>query len=531
MAAEQGIETDARQRLSVRSVFVRVLVDAITSFNHPASQIGFQAFYGSSSELCGQSAMSKPSFYWYDLETSGTEPRWDRIVQFAGLRTDMDLNPIDDEYCTYVRLADDVLPSPGAAMVTGITPQLCQDQGIDEWQALSRVLQIFSQPNTCVTGFNSLRFDDEFTRFGLYRMLLEPYAREWQHGNSRWDIIDLVRATGALRRDGIEWPVNEDGLPVYNLERMTQANNLEHGQAHDAMSDVHATIGLARLIKKAQPKLFSYYFDLRAKKRSRALLEPYGARLCLHVSGMYPRERFGSAPVISICRHPTNSNSIVVADLSQEIDSLLTWDADAIRERLFKVGATERPPLKEVRINRAPFLAGIEVLTEENWSRLGYNRKVIEERARRLRQPAITAKIARVYRRQAQEAAADPEAALYDAFLQDSDRKRAEALQAQLQEGGWSDLDYDDERLKTLAERLKARSFPHQLTETERGDWHEFVRSKLHAADAPWRTLARFRQEIEDERAKLATTPDPRREQILQALSDHAVHLEAQYAR
>jgi exodeoxyribonuclease-1 len=474
--------------------------------------------------------MSKPSFYWYDLETSGIESRWDRVVQFAGLRTDMDLNPVGEEYSTYVRLADDVLPSAGASMVTGITPQLCRDKGIDEWQALSRILEIFSQPNTCVAGFNSLRFDDEFTRFGLYRMLLEPYAREWQHGNSRWDIIDLVRAAGALRRDGIEWPVNEAGLPVYNLELMTRANNLEHGQAHDAMSDVHATVALARLIKKAQPKLFSYYFDLRAKKRSRALLEPYGARLCLHVSGMYPRERFGSAPVISICRHPTNANSIIVADLSQEIDSLLTWEPDKIRERLFKVGASERPPLKEVRINRAPFLAGIEVLTEENWSRLGFDRKVIEERWRRLRQPAVVQKIAQVYRQQTQEAARDPEAALYDAFLKDSDRQRCTALQASLREGAWTDLDYDDGRLKTLAQRLKARSFPQLLDDTERGDWHEFVRSKLHASDAPWRTLARFRQEIGEEQAKLTTTPDPRREQILQALHDHAEYLEAQYS-
>lgn len=474
--------------------------------------------------------MTKPTFYWYDLETSGTQPRWDRIVQFAGLRTDMDLNPVGDEYCTYVRLPDDVLPSPAASMVTGITPQLCQEQGIDEWQALSRVLKIFSQPNTCVAGFNSLRFDDEFTRFGLYRMLLEPYAREWQHGNSRWDIIDLVRATGALRRDGIEWPVNDEGLPAYNLELMTRANNLEHGQAHDAMSDVHATIGLARLLKQAQPKLFNYYFDLRSKKRSRSLLEPYGARLCVHVSGMYPRERFGCAPVISICRHPTNSNSIVVADLSQDIDSLLSWEPEAIRERLFTVGATDRPPLKEVRINRAPFVAGIEVLTDENWSRLQFNRKVIEERARRLRQPAIAQKIARVYRQQAHDASPDPEAALYDAFLQDGDRERCLALQESLRQGIWQDLDFDDGRLITLAQRLKARSFPQLLDDAERGDWHEFVRTKLQAADAPWRTLSGFHQELGEQRQEIDVAPDPRREQILQALEDHAAQLEVRYA-
>ena len=188
------------------------------------------------------------SFYWYDLETSGTDPKWDRIVQFAGVRTDEALEVVGDEYCTYVHLPDDVLPSPQASLVTGITPQRTHAEGVSETQALVRINEIFSAPNTCVVGYNSLRFDDEFMRYGLYRNMLDPYAREFRQGNSRWDLIDLVRATGALRRDGIEWPEDEDGLPVYRLEVLTAANGIAHGHAHDAMSDVHATIGMARLL-------------------------------------------------------------------------------------------------------------------------------------------------------------------------------------------------------------------------------------------------------------------------------------------
>jgi exodeoxyribonuclease I len=474
-------------------------------------------------------SQNKPSLYWYDLETSGIEARWDRIVQVAGMRTDLDLNPLGDEFCTYVALPDDVLPSPAASLVTGITPPLTVREGITEWQALSQLQKIFAQPQTCVAGFNSLRFDDEFIRFGFYRLLLDPYAREWQNGNSRWDIIDLVRATGALRRDGIEWPTNEEGLPVYNLELMTRANNLEHGNAHDAMSDVRATIALARLLKKAQPRLFQYYFDQRSKKRSRSLLEPYGERVCLHVSGMYPRERYCAAPVVSICRHPTNANSIVVADLHQDIDSLLTWQPEEIGARLFESGHHARPPLKEVRVNRAPFLAGIEVLTDENWSRLGYDRKIIKERARRLRAPGIAQKIARVYRNRTLDTAADADAALYDAFLQDRDRDRCASLQRALAQGEWLDLDYEDARLKTLAPRLKARSFRKLLTPQEEADWVDTVRTKLHARDVPWRTLAGFRQEIASELAALNEAPDPRRQQILAELEAHADMLEGKY--
>lgn len=432
------------------------------------------------------------TFYWYDLETSGTDPRWDRIVQFAGFRTDLDLNSIGDEYSTYVRLPDDVLPDPQATLITGITPERTQREGTSEFEALDRIHALFARPGTCVAGFNSLRFDDEFIRFGLYRMLMDPYQREWRNDNSRWDIIDLVRATGALRRDGINWPTNEEGLPSYRLEEMTRANDLDHGQAHDALSDVRATVALARLVKSAQPRLFEYYLGHRYKKQIKALLEPFGARLCLHVSGMYPRERYCSAPVISICRHPTNSNSIVVADLSQNVEPLLELTPEDIRARLFAPGGTDRPPLKEIRINRCPFVAGLEVLTDENWSRIGFDRRAIEERHRRLRRPGIAQKIMRVYADRGMGDAVDPDAALYDAFLQDADRSRCETFHRTVKEGGWVDLDYADQRLHVLSKRLKARSFPERMSPEESAEWRRFVRDKLTAAEAPWRTLESY---------------------------------------
>ncbi len=472
----------------------------------------------------------QPSFYWYDLETSGTAPRWDRIVQFAGFRTDLDLNPIGDEFCTYVRLPDDVLPNPTATLVTGITPGIAQREGVSEWEALSHIHALFSQPKTCVVGYNSLRFDDEFIRFGFYRLLMDPYSREWRNSNSRWDIIDLVRATGALRRDGVEWPTTPEGHPAYNLELMTKANGLEHGNAHDALSDVRATVALARLIKTAQPKLFDYYLKARYKKEVRKLLEPYGARLCLHVSGMYPRERHCCAPIVSICRHPTNNNSIVVADLSQDIEGLLSLRPEELRENLFTPGAVDRPPLKEIRVNRCPFVAGIEVMTDENWSRIGFDRRDVEARARRLRQPGVAQKIARVYSQRREAVAADVDAGLYDSLPQDADRSRCLSFQQHLHEGRWLDLDYDDKRLHTLAERLKARSFAELLDADEAQRWREFVHDKLNAADVPWRTLDTYAQDIEAARSAPQAQADPARAAaLLEELTNHARGLRERY--
>lgn len=473
------------------------------------------------------------SLYWYDLETTGTNPRWDRIVQFAGLRTDMDLEPIGDEYCTYVQLPDDVLPDPDATLVTGITPALIAARGgISEWRVLSRVQEIFSEPQTCVTGYNSLRFDDEFIRYGFYRMLLDPYAREWQNNNSRWDIIDLVRACGALRREGIVWPTTPEGQPVYKLELLTKANGIEHANAHDALADVRATIAIAKLIKTAQPRLYDYYFNHRNKKQVKNLLEPFGERICLHVSGMYPRERYCSAPVISICRHPTNSNSIIVADLSQDIEPLLHWSSEQIQENLFKPGAEQRPPLKEIRINRCPFVAVLEVMTEENFSRIGFDVKTIEERKQRLLKAGIAKKIARVYRAREHEVAIDPEAALYDAFLQDADRSRCASLQSELRNDVWLDLDFDDKRLGSLSTRLKARSFRQLLSVEEVADWREFVGQKLHSTQAPWLTLPVLVQRVQALQAQSlngSTAQSERRSRLLDVLAEHANMLMQRY--
>ncbi len=466
------------------------------------------------------------SFYWYDLETSGTDPKWDRIVQFAGLRTDMDLNPLEDEYSTYVALADDVLPNPEAVLVTGITPQLTHQRGIPEAQALRRINDIFAMPGTCVVGYNSLRFDDEFTRYGLYRNLMDPYAREWQQGNSRWDLLDLVRAAGALRREGIVWPEDEQGLPVYRLEVLTQANGIAHTQAHDAMSDVRATVAMARLIKQQQPKLFDYYFSLRQKKAVRALLEPHGARLCVHVSALYPRTRSGVGPIISLARHPTNANSLIVVDLAEDIEPLLRMRSEEIAAKLFTADPAERPPLRELRINRCPFVAPLEVVADADAARLGLDLKQIKARARRLQQPGLADKIANAYRHRDLPASTDPDAGLYDRFLLDEDRSRCQSLHTTLAEGRWQDMDFADQRLRVLAQRMKARSYPALLEADEQSNWQQFVASKLTQA-GDWQTLAEFESRLQALAA--AEHNSPAAQALLGSLAEHAVDIRTRY--
>ncbi len=304
------------------------------------------------------------TFYWHDYETFGIDPQRDRAVQFAGLRTDADFNVIEDPLVIYCKPAPDCLPHPDACLITGITPQLAEQKGVCEAEFIGQIHQQLAQPNTCTLGYNNLRFDDEVTRNCLYRNFYDPYAREWQNGNSRWDIIDVVRAARALRPEGIKWPVNEDGRPSLRLDQLTIANGITHESAHDALSDVYATIGMAKLVMQAQPKLFQFLLQYRGKAKVLELLQLGSFKPVVHISGKYTTVKNCLAIVLPICKHPTNNNGIIVYDLSIDPEPLLTLSIEDIQQRLFIAtddlpeGVT-RIPLKTVHINKCPVLAPV----------------------------------------------------------------------------------------------------------------------------------------------------------------------------
>jgi exonuclease I len=262
------------------------------------------------------------TFFWHDYETFGAQPRYDRPAQFAGIRTDAELNEIGEPVMWYCQPAGDYLPDPQSCLITGITPQQCLEQGMPEAQFAARIEAELAQAGTVGVGYNTIRFDDEITRFMFWRSLIDPYAREWQNGCGRWDLLDVVRMVYALRPEGIVWPKKEDGSPSFKLEDLARANGLLHEKAHDALSDVRATIGLARLIRKVQPRLFDFAFALHKKDR---VLQEMGlpadaahARPFLHVSGMIRPERGCITVMWPLATHPTNKNEIICWDLTQD---------------------------------------------------------------------------------------------------------------------------------------------------------------------------------------------------------------------
>ena len=469
--------------------------------------------------------MTTDTFYWHDYETWGTDPRRDRPAQFAGQRTDTDLNPVGDPLVLYCRPADDCLPQPEACLITGITPQRAAAQGVPEADLAAAVASELGRPGTCGAGYNSMRFDDEVTRHLLYRNLYDPYAREWQNGNSRWDLIDALRLAHALRSDGIEWPraegEAENGAVSFRLERLTAANGIEHRGAHDALADVRATIALARLLKTCQPRLFDYTLGLRDKRRVEELLAP--REPLLHVSARYPAAMGCIAPVLPVARHPTVGNGVIVFDLRRDPEALLDLDAEAIRVRLFTPVADlpdglERIPLKTVHVNRAPVLAPMATLTAQAAERWAIDPALVARHAARLKAAAkdVEAKVCAVHAERDLVPETDPDLMLYSGgFFSNADRRELDRARAMTPEAlAGAHLRFQDPRLPQMLLRYRARNWPHTLSRDERRAWDDDRRRRLTQAGAAGSlTLDAYRKALSNLAASCAGSPE--REAIL----------------
>jgi exodeoxyribonuclease-1 len=426
------------------------------------------------------------SFYWHDYETWGLSSSLDRPSQFAGIRTDMDFNIIGEPDMFYCRLSDDYLPNPEPAIITGITPDITQAEGIPEYEFARRINKQFSQANTCIVGYNTIRFDEEFTRYLFYRNFYDPYEYTWKNSSSRWDIIDLVRAAYALRPNGIVWPKNEQGVVSFRLELLTQANGISHEQAHDATSDVYATIAMAKLIKEKCPKLFNYYFELRNKNKVKALIDVDKMTPLVHVSGMFGAIRGNSGLVAPITWHPTNTNAVAVVDLSQNISPLMQLPVDEIRQRLYtrhdELGDKLPIPLKLVHINKCPFLAIEKTLLPENAERLGIDQTACHTNLEILKHhPQLADVVSEVFE---QERTFDHhdnvDTMLYDGFFSFEDKKAFARIRNSAPENlAKLKSISSDKRFNDLFFRYRARNFPAALSKEEREKWQEYKQSVL----------------------------------------------------
>lgn len=473
--------------------------------------------------------MSTHTFLWHDYETFGKNTRTARPAQFAAILTDMDLNEIGVPIEIFCQPAPDFLPEPEACLITGITPQHCLKKGLPEYEFATVIEQAFSQPNTIGVGYNTIRYDDEITRFMFWRNLIDPYAREWQNGCSRWDIIDLARVTYALRPDGVNWPKNEQEKVSFRLTDLTEANGIIHDGAHDAVSDVRATIALARLIKQKQPKLFDFYFKLRLKSQVSDEIGMHltPARPFLHLSSMYPAENAHMALVFPLAMHPTNKNEVIVWNCAYDPSDLFTLDAEQIKQRLFS-RADELPegltrlPIKTIHLNKSPVvIQNLKVLSVDALERchldLELNLKHASIVANSLQKNNLNHIWASVFERNF--VAGDVDESIYNGFIGNDDRRTLNQLRTLNSEQlSQSKINFSDNRLEELLLRYKARNHPGILNEEEFETWQKHCGERLHQGKDGALTLAVFFEQLN----ALSEVVTESQKSVLQSLYDYA---------
>lgn len=455
---------------------------------------------------------AKQTFFFYDLETSGLDPKRHRIMQFAGIRTDMELNQIGDSIDIKVALNEDVLPSPGAIMVTGITPQQTQEEGYSEAEFCKIAHDQICIEGTIMVGFNSVRFDDEFMRYTFYRNFYDPYEWCWMQGRSRWDLLDVVRLTRAIRPDGIEWPVDNEGKATNRLELITKVNGIDHFKAHDALSDVEALIAVAKLIKQKQPKLFAYMLSMRDKYKVKELVNLDNPQPFIYASGRYNAESHKTTIAYPVA-NSLKSGCVLVYDLRFDPTPYLQKTPQQLADSLFASWEDRQSedyipvPVKELAYNKCPAVApaGIDKATEE---RLQLSLEDIQKHVQILRRnPQFSNIVSDAYKLRPEfTKSPDCDGQLYESFINDRDKGKMSAVRAaDTDELKGFNPGFTDQRLEKLLLRYKARNYPRALDADEREQW-ELYRSERIKADLP-----AFVAELQE----VAARPDGHEKQFL----------------
>jgi exodeoxyribonuclease-1 len=458
------------------------------------------------------------SFYWYDYETWGINPKTTRPSQFAGLRTDLDFNTIGDPLVLFSKPTDDFLPEPDAVMVTGVSPQKALEEGINEAEFAAAIHAELSKEGTISLGYNTIRFDEGFNRYLLWRNFYNPYDHSWKNNCSTWDIIDMVRLTRALRPEGIVWP-EQDGKPTNRLEKLSVANGIEHEDAHDALADVYATIGLAKLIKTKQPKLFDYLLNNRDKKSAAKMLDVNSMTPVVHASDKFGSDCLSTALVVPVAELE-DGRRILVFDLKTDPQQILDLTAEQIAENMFTPRKdspedTQRIGAKGIKLNASPVLAPESTLDDAAAERILLDRAKAKKHLAIIKKykEEIAQKLIKAHDRDWSAGASfatgysDAESKLYDGFTPSGDADKFDQVRATEFE-----VAFQDERLQDLLAHYKARNYPEQLTDEEKSAWEKYRSERLFKSKNNFETfgkrLAELAEAHKDNSQKLALLED-----------------------
>lgn len=429
---------------------------------------------------------TKKTFFFYDYETFGIDPSLDRPAQFAGIRTDMDFNIIDDPVKIYCKIPMDYLPDPESIIINNIIPQKTIKNGLCEAEFAKSINKILTIPHTCTIGFNNFQFDDEFTRNIFYRNFFDPYEWEWKNENSRWDLINIVRSYYIICPKEINWPKDENGYPLFNLNKLTQANNLYDHKSHNALSDVYATINIAKILKNTQPNFFNYLFKLKNKKRILSFIKKINIQPLIYISSIFKSVNNNFGLVVPITWHPINKNILITYDLTKNYQILMNLN----EKILFDIDQTNKNKftnaIKLIYINKSPVLLPFKFFKFFSFNKTNIN---LEECYKNLHLIyknffQLKEKIKKIffilYKISIQNKK-DVDQQLYLNFFNHQDKKIFKKINSNnFKKNNLLFFKFHDKRIKELLFRYRARNFFKTLNKLDKEKWFNHCRYKFN---------------------------------------------------
>lgn len=460
------------------------------------------------------------TFLWFDYETFGINVSSDRPAQFAAVRTNLALQEIGQPLVLYCKPPPDFLPNPRSCLITGITPQMCLERGVPEYEFAKKIHLEMSIPGTIGVGYNNVRFDNEVTRFMFWRNLIDPYSHEWKNNCGYWDLLDVVRATYALRPEGIQWPLKMDGAPSFKLEDLTHANNIEHKVSHDALSDVRATISIARLILHKKPRLFNFFLSLRTKKSVVHEIDLLRKKPFLYISGTLPAKQGCLAPMWPFCVHPINKNKIIAWNLlynPQDFLDLFNRSKHSFNSNLYF-------PIKTIGLNKVPIVvSNLKTLSISRAMELNINMFIALKNARIASNlHGLVPKLHEMFQT-SQKVLRDVDEDLYSKFITQKDRFLLMKLRfLSAHELANIKVNFNDIRLEELFFRYRARNFPESLSSEELQRWKKYLIAYFFSnQNTELNKLSVWLQSIN----RLLNTTDASNRQILIMIFNYVTHI------
>jgi len=427
------------------------------------------------------------TFVFYDTETTGTDTSFDQIIQFGAIKTDDKMNEID-RFEIRCRLMPHVVPSPGAMQVTRVTPFMLTDPLLPSFfeamQSIYKKMKEWS-PATFF-GYNSISFDENLMRQAFYQTLQPIYLTN-TGGNSRGDVMRMLHATRIFSPNVIAVPLNDKGRPTFKLDTLAPANGFIHDNAHEAISDVEATIYMSKLMRDRVPEIWQNMLNLRSKQNVAYFIAKNG----VFVGAEF---YFGEAYswLLTHCGSNPNYNAEFAAfNLSFSPDDYIDLTVD----ELVSVLNGKNRPIRIFKSNGQPILMSKELIPQNTIAEDLTSDK-IERRAAQIRDNAgFKERVGFALAGRYDDLGLSPyvEKKIFDRFSSDADM----SIMADFQLSDWEDRlvlakQLEDPRSREIARRQIYFEKPELLSEPVRQELDDWVRDRLLTKDpdVPWRTLS-----------------------------------------